>query len=113
MVFANYTSVIFIFETDTENRPENRGEHMAHDKCRKVMGKVIIRAMIRIKEKMPYLIIAQIPGFCFLYGAGMSTMASLILFLRGDHHKSLFVGQWAPVLLLLGIYRKMVRMAFA
>jgi hypothetical protein len=38
-----------------------------------------------------------------------SILTSLTLKVFGDDHRSLFVGQWAPVLLILGIYNKLVK----
>jgi hypothetical protein len=34
---------------------------------------------------------------------------SLILKLTGRRHDALFVGQWVPTLLLLGVYNKLVK----
>lgn len=44
----------------------------------------------------------------FLVGAFVSMMASLILQLKGKKNESLFVGQWVPSLLLLGIYKRWI-----
>jgi hypothetical protein len=50
-----------------------------------------------------------LPSDLFLWAAGASILASLALKLRDREEESLFVGQWAPTLLLLGIYNKMVK----
>jgi hypothetical protein len=51
----------------------------------------------------------KIPSDIFLWAAGGSIALSLALkFLRKDH-QALFVGQWAPTFLILGIYNKLVK----
>jgi hypothetical protein len=48
----------------------------------------------------------QIPEDSFLIGAALSVGASLLLRSIKKHHDAQFVGQWAPTLLLLGLYAK-------
>lgn len=45
------------------------------------------------------------PGI-FLTGAAASVALSLLLRLTGRQHDAQFVGQWAPTLLLLGLYAR-------
>lgn len=52
---------------------------------------------------------ARLPSDFWLMAAGGSILASLAFRFSGESHKSLFVGQWAPTFLLLGIYNKMVK----
>ncbi len=52
---------------------------------------------------------AKIPSDAFLIGAVASVGLSLFLQLSGKKDRAVFVGQWAPTLLLLGIYNKMVK----
>lgn len=52
---------------------------------------------------------AKLPSDVFLWAAGASIAASLTLKCVGENHKALFVGQWAPTFLLLGIYNKLVK----
>jgi hypothetical protein len=52
---------------------------------------------------------AKLPSDLFLWAAGGSIAASLTLKMMGRPKDSLFVGQWAPTFLLLGIYNKMVK----
>lgn len=52
---------------------------------------------------------ARLPSDFWLLAAGSSVLASLAFRAAGESHKSLFVGQWAPTFLLLGIYNKMVK----
>jgi len=54
---------------------------------------------------------ARIPSDTFLWMAGASILTSLTLRMMGHKHDALFVGQWAPTFLLLGIYNKIVKVA--
>ena len=52
---------------------------------------------------------AKMPSDIFLWAAGGSIIGSLALQLMGDEKRSLFVGQWAPTFLILGLYNKVVK----
>ena len=52
----------------------------------------------------------KLPSDVFLWAAGGSIVASLALNAMGEEHKSLFVGQWAPTFLILGLYNKLVKL---
>ena len=52
---------------------------------------------------------AKLPSDVFLWAALGSMGASLVLRFMGRREDSLFVGQWAPTLLILGTYNKMVK----
>jgi len=54
---------------------------------------------------------AEIPSDIYLWAAGASMVGSLMLFTCGQKHASLFVGQWAPTLLIMGLYNKVVKVA--
>jgi hypothetical protein len=54
---------------------------------------------------------AQLPSDTFLWAAGASIAVSLGLMCGGNRHAALFVGQWAPTILLLGLYNKVVKVA--
>ena len=54
---------------------------------------------------------AKLPSDLFLWAAGASIVGSLALQFSGREHESLFVGQWAPTLLILGLYNKIVKVA--
>ena len=54
---------------------------------------------------------ARLPSDLFLWAAGASIAGSLILKFSGREHDSLFVGQWAPTFLILGLYNKLVKVA--
>jgi hypothetical protein len=53
---------------------------------------------------------AKIPSDTFLWAAGASIAAALTFKAMKKNHEALFVGQWAPVFLLLGMYNKMVKL---
>jgi len=52
---------------------------------------------------------AQIPSDVFLWAALGSIGGSLCLKMCGRQHDALFVGQWAPTFLILGLYNKIVK----
>lgn len=54
---------------------------------------------------------AKLPSDLFLWLAAGSMACSLGLKLSGRVHDSLFVGQWAPTFLILGLYNKLVKVA--
>jgi hypothetical protein len=54
---------------------------------------------------------AKLPSDIFLWAAVASMGVSLSLKLMGKNNKSIFIGQWAPSFLLLGIYNKIVKVA--
>ena len=52
---------------------------------------------------------AKFPSDIFLWAAVGAMAVSLTLQLSNAKHRSLFIGQWAPSLLLFGIYNKIVK----
>lgn len=54
---------------------------------------------------------AKLPSDLFLWMAGGSIAASLTFKILGRDKDALFVGQWAPTLLILGLYNKLVKLA--
>ena len=52
---------------------------------------------------------AKLPSDIFLGAALASIATSLVLQILDRKHNALFVGQWAPTFLLLGIYNKLVK----
>lgn len=52
---------------------------------------------------------AKLPSDLFLWAALGSMAVSATLKIMGRKHTALFVGQWAPSFLLLGIYNKLVK----
>jgi hypothetical protein len=52
---------------------------------------------------------AKLPSDIFLWIAAGAIGTSLTLQFAGKPHASQFVGQWAPTLLILGVYNKLVK----
>ncbi len=52
----------------------------------------------------------KVPSDIFLWAAGASILGSLALKSFKRDEESLFIGQWAPTFLLLGIYNKIVKL---
>jgi hypothetical protein len=53
---------------------------------------------------------AKAPSDWFLWAAAGSIAGSLALKIAGEDKTANFVGQWAPTLLILGLYNKMVKL---
>lgn len=53
---------------------------------------------------------ARLPSDTFLWAAAGSIAGSLTLQFMGKKEESLFVGQWAPTFLILGLYNKLVKL---
>ena len=53
---------------------------------------------------------AKLPSDTFLWAAGGSIGLSIVMMLVGQEKKAQFIGQWAPTLLILGLYNKMVKL---
>lgn len=52
---------------------------------------------------------AKLPSDTFLWMAIGSMAASASLQMMGNRQTSLFIGQWAPTFLVLGVYNKLVK----
>jgi hypothetical protein len=52
---------------------------------------------------------ARVPSDAFLWAALSSMAGSLVLKSMGRERDAIFVGQWAPTLLVLGTYNKLVK----
>jgi hypothetical protein len=52
---------------------------------------------------------AKLPSDMFLWMAVGSMATSATLQMMGNKHASVFVGQWAPTFLILGLYNKLVK----
>ena len=53
---------------------------------------------------------AKLPSDTFLWAALGSIGVSLFFMATGDEKKANFVGNWAPTLLILGMYNKLVKL---
>ncbi len=54
---------------------------------------------------------AKLPSDLFLWVAGGAILGSATLRILGKKEDANFVGQWAPVFLILGLYNKLVKLA--
>jgi hypothetical protein len=54
---------------------------------------------------------AKVPSDVYLWAALGSMGVSAILQITGKKEESLFIGQWAPSFLILGLYNKVVKVA--
>ena len=52
---------------------------------------------------------SKLPSDTFLWAAVGCMATSATLQMMGNKHASLFVGQWAPTLLIMGVYNKLVK----
>ena len=52
---------------------------------------------------------SKIPSDTYLWIAVGAMATSATLQMTGRQHAALFVGQWAPTLLILGVYNKLVK----
>ncbi len=52
---------------------------------------------------------SKVPSSGYLAAALSSMAASAVLKMAGKNDWAMFVGQWAPAFLLLGVYNKMVK----
>jgi hypothetical protein len=53
---------------------------------------------------------AKLPSDTFLWAALGSIGVSLVMMAIGEEKKANFIGQWAPTLLILGLYNKLVKL---
>ena len=53
---------------------------------------------------------AKLPSDAFMWAALGAVGTSLLLQFAGKEEKANFVGQWAPTLLIFGLYNKMVKL---
>lgn len=54
---------------------------------------------------------AKLPSDLFLWASAGSILGALALKTMGRDRDAQFVGQWAPTLLILGLYNKIVKVA--
>jgi hypothetical protein len=54
---------------------------------------------------------ASLPSSTWLMLAGGAVVASLAFKLAGKRHAALFIGEWVPTILMLGLYNKLVKVA--
>ena len=54
---------------------------------------------------------SKIPSDRFLWAGGLAIAASLGFMVAGKSKVANFIGQWAPTILILGLYNKLVKVA--
>lgn len=54
---------------------------------------------------------AKIPSHVFLFMSCSAMATSLVCEVAGNSRMSRFIGMWAPTLLILGVYNKIVKIA--
>lgn len=54
---------------------------------------------------------SKLPSDTFLWAALGSIGLSLVMQMSGKKEAAQFIGQWAPTLLILGVYNKLVKVA--
>ena len=54
---------------------------------------------------------SKVPSDIFLWAAAGAVGMSLLLQTMNRKERSLFIGQWAPTFLILGLYNKLVKVA--
>lgn len=52
----------------------------------------------------------EIPSDVFLWAAGGAIAGSLYCQMTGRSKRALFIGQWVPTFLILGLYNKLVKL---
>lgn len=57
------------------------------------------------------LLAVKIPSSTYLAATGISVLASMALYFSGRKLASIFVGLWAPTILQMGVYNKMLRIS--
>ena len=63
---------------------------------------------MRMAEKMVEKRLNEVETIVFLFAGACSIVVSLLLQFIGRKHESLFIGQWAPTLFILGLYKKIL-----
>ncbi len=53
---------------------------------------------------------SRLPSDTWLFASVGSIIASITLKILGKDEDALFVGQWAPTLLIIGLYNKLVKL---
>jgi hypothetical protein len=54
---------------------------------------------------------ARVPSDTFLWLSAGSIIGALVLRAMGKDRDAIFVGEWAPVFLILGLYNKLVKVS--
>jgi hypothetical protein len=84
---------------------KNGGENTMASTATRTRGDHTEGVVARTIEKQT----AKLPSDTFLWASLGAITTSLILQTFGKKEESLFVGQWAPTFLILGLYNKIVK----
>ncbi len=91
---------------------EQAGEKMRQwrDRAREQMRGPVSHTEGRVAKSIEHHT-ARLPSDTFLWTAGACIVGSLALKMAGRDTDALFVGQWAPTFLILGLYNKIVKVS--
>lgn len=92
-------------EREPDVNPASKESERAYDPTPVVRAEHAEGPFTRIIEQQT----AKIPSDVFLFAALGSMGLSLFLHFRGRHDASRFTGMWAPALLTMGVYNKVVK----
>lgn len=53
--------------------------------------------------------LSTIPSEAFVYAMLGSVIASAVMYLTGRRHTALFIGEWAPTFIAIGLFYKLLR----
>jgi len=60
-------------------------------------------------QQRVFTFLSSIPSTTYIYAMLGSVAASAVLYLMGRRHTALFVGEWAPTLVTIGLFYKLLR----
>ena len=86
--------------------PASQDSERAYDPSPVVRAEHAESSFTRLVEQQT----AKVPSDVFLFAALGSMGLSLVLQLTGRRETSHFVGMWAPALLTMGVYNKVVKL---
>jgi hypothetical protein len=92
--------------TDTDTNPASERSLKEYEPTPVIRQEHAEGTLTRLVEQQT----AKIPSDVFLVAALSSMGASLTLELLGRRNASRFVGMWAPSLLTMGVYNKLVKL---
>lgn len=92
--------------TDPDVNPAGRESARAYEPTPVVRAEHAEGAFTRVIEQQT----AKLPSDIFLFAAIGSMGLSLLLHVQERHASSRFVGMWAPALLTMGVYNKLVKL---
>jgi hypothetical protein len=91
---------------DLDINPAQREAEKVYDPSPIVRPEHLEDSLTRMIEQQT----ARVPSNIFLAASLSAIGCSLYLFLSGKRDTSILVGMWAPTLLTMGVYNKLVKM---